>query len=1015
MAHQVVSDYTKVSENANVKVFVRARPPEASDEPADELFERGEVEKGRVKKLTMKQWKRTGAEGDQHEQWGGVGGNAFQFDGVFWCEAVQEEVFKTVCKEQVDHILRGYNACCFAYGQTGSGKTHSMFFPKGGVDRSDADRQGLIPRAVDYLFSRLSQPGVEAEVNVRRCPARGVIHGPSTEKTSDIYQGAAKQRGETFGLGVRQQSGGLGLANSKSSLSINTAPPVLQKAGGDASDQGHWYELKEEIREDKDGVVFVKGLAKLAVKSSADVLNIIDRGLRLRATESTSMNDTSSRSHTVFTIEVSIAKGGRGGASGVMGKLHLVDLAGSERLKKSESSGIRMEEALHINKSLTALGKVIVSLDPTASNGHVPYRDSKLTRLLQNALGGDSYTSVLATIRPTRSHAEECLSTLQFANRCRKVANNPRVHRVGETEGQANKAKDEQIRALRAEIERLKEFTRKLKKTLAEATGRDVAEFGSSDLGGSKVESLLLGAALGGGGGRENPAQTQAAVTGAVMAALRAAGVAGATVDENTGGEGEQRRRSSVAAGKMRRGSTVVTGIASRVAKVFGYGSPQDVPQALINVLAEREDEFDALKRKFDAKKDEIDALHKEIELNERKDELLKAQAAEHATQVAALVKENEDIVSRLAKERSANPLGGLPGATVGPRAKMKLLTVKEMGRKVSAAAARAQRAEGRAAGSEGTIARLKEQYEYWLAKKDRDAAKFIAQLNVYRAKKRTQLETADLELVALWDAVDRHACSASRRASTAPPARQQRRRAGDPAGRPAAVDGGPGAGPAPGDAARREEAGPGPPRPRRARRATRTRSPTSTASRASPRAKSVRNAQQRSSDSLLSNRTPEPPRTTTGFSATLGRGPRRRRRRAAPATAFDYAGGAGGDADELRGELAAARAALRDLGRPSTRVKRVTSELGARDGPVRRDLEEAKRDADKRASDHARQYSQLRVAFEAQRRAGGTQGAPPAASPACGTGLRPGSASGLDRSGPARPASARAAHRPRM
>ncbi|EGB06629.1 hypothetical protein AURANDRAFT_28941, partial [Aureococcus anophagefferens] len=320
----------------------------------------------------MKQWKRTGAEGDQHEQWGGVGGNAFQFDGVFWCEAVQEEVFKTVCKEQVDHILRGYNACCFAYGQTGSGKTHSMFFPKGGVDRSDADRQGLIPRAVDYLFSRLSQPGVEAEVNV---------------SFLEVYCDTLRDLGKASLPGARRG-----------------------------------------IREDKDGVVFVKGLAKLAVKSSADVLNIIDRGLRLRATESTSMNDTSSRSHTVFTIEVSIAKGGRGGASGVMGKLHLVDLAGSERLKKSESSGIRMEEALHINKSLTALGKVIVSLDPTASNGHVPYRDSKLTRLLQNALGGDSYTSVLATIRPTRSHAEECLSTLQFANRCRKVANNPRVH-----------------------------------------------------------------------------------------------------------------------------------------------------------------------------------------------------------------------------------------------------------------------------------------------------------------------------------------------------------------------------------------------------------------------------------------------------------------------------------------------------------------------------------------------------------------------------------------------------------
>ena len=192
---------------------------------------------------------------------------------------------------------------------------------------------------------------------------------------------------------------------------------------------------------------------------------------------------------------------------------------------------------------------------------------------------------------------------------------------------------------------------------------------------------------------------------------------------------------------------------------------------------------------------------------------------------------------------------------------------------------------------------------------------------------------------------------------------------------------------------------------------------------RASPRAKSVRNAQQRSSDSLLSNRTPEPPRTTTGFSATLrgadlGAGDDAPAR---PATAFDYAGGAGGDADELRGELAAARAALRDLeASVDARVKaRVTSELSAH-ATVQylRDLEEAKRDADKRASDHARQYSQLRVAFEAQRRAGGTQGTLSANASrqlSAGAGSRPGSANGLDRSGPARPASARAAHRPRM
>ena len=95
-----------------------------------------------------------------------------------------------------------------------------------------------------------------------------------------------------------------------------------------------------------------------------------------------------------------------------------MDLAGSERLKKSASEGQRKKEALHINISLTALGKVVMALDPAANAGHVPYRDSKLTRLLQNSLGGNSYTTVLATIHPVAHFAEECLSTLQFANRC---------------------------------------------------------------------------------------------------------------------------------------------------------------------------------------------------------------------------------------------------------------------------------------------------------------------------------------------------------------------------------------------------------------------------------------------------------------------------------------------------------------------------------------------------------------------------------------------------------------------
>lgn len=115
------------------------------------------------------------------------------------------------------------------------------------------------------------------------------------------------------------------------------------------------------------------------------------------------------------------------GAS-ITGMMNLVDLAGSERLKKSESQGIRLKEALHINTSLSALGKVIMSLDPSAESTHIPYRDAKLTRILQNSLGGNAYTVVLAAVHPHASHYDECLSTLQFANRCRYVRNNPRVN-----------------------------------------------------------------------------------------------------------------------------------------------------------------------------------------------------------------------------------------------------------------------------------------------------------------------------------------------------------------------------------------------------------------------------------------------------------------------------------------------------------------------------------------------------------------------------------------------------------
>jgi hypothetical protein len=183
-------------------------------------------------------------------------------------------------------------------------------------------------------------------------------------------------------------------------------------------------------------------------------LQVINNGLKLRATHGTHMNEVSSRSHTVFTATV--AQRDRRTGEATTGILHLIDLAGSERLKKSASEGQRRKEALHINSSLTALGKVVMALDPAAGQQHVPYRDSKLTRLLQNSIGGNSFTTVLACIHPVIHFADECLSTLQFANRCRSVQNQPRINYAGGSAAEKDrklKKMTEELAVLRAALE----------------------------------------------------------------------------------------------------------------------------------------------------------------------------------------------------------------------------------------------------------------------------------------------------------------------------------------------------------------------------------------------------------------------------------------------------------------------------------------------------------------------------------------------------------------------------------
>ncbi|KAJ8609564.1 hypothetical protein CTAYLR_009725 [Chrysophaeum taylorii] len=708
-AHQVVSDYTAVSENANVKVFVRARPPLDDENGEEELFEVEAVE--HRAKITMK----------SQQQWGGgVGGNAFVFDGIFWCDAQQEKVFEEVCREQVDHVLKGFDACCFAYGQTGSGKTYSMFGGGGG----GRTRTGIIPRAIDYLFERATGAIHVSFLEIYCDTIRDLGKASRLKKTTDVYLDAAAARLETFG--------------------------------------GGWSSPEDflEIREER-GVVFVKGLALIPVESSREALEIVEAGLAMRATECTSMNDTSSRSHTVFTIEVEMEEG-------VVGKLHLVDLAGSERLKKSESSGLRLREALHINKSLAALGKVIVALDPLEEKIHVPYRDSKLTRILQNALGGDSYATLLATIRPSRLHADECLSTLQFANRCRRVENNPRVHHrvvVG--------ADSRGVRKLVDQVTRLKEEREQLLLRLSAATGEDVS---------SKLEEerpVLLPSS--------HCHLLQGTVVSAVQAALRAAGVEAWTIDEATGGvklsDGTLLEATTPAAfvglseeGQRRQkllkssASPAIRASAARVARFFGW-SPLALPPGLVSILSERETEFERLQKKLDDARILAETQRGDLETLRQKmaTDAFHHRKKEHALrETVRRLSLQSDVATHALKHDHQKAIDTLLHAPSqqqqqqqqqqekkAPPKTTTVIVVKEKKKKVVRPPPRTTTTTVFDAKA---VEAIKHQYEYWLKEKDKDAARFIEELNAYRERKREQLTRADADLVRLWRAHDRSA-----------------------------------------------------------------------------------------------------------------------------------------------------------------------------------------------------------------------------------------------------------------
>ncbi|XP_052792482.1 chromosome-associated kinesin KIF4-like [Mya arenaria] len=295
----------------------------------------------------------------------------FTFDFVFRPNDPQAQVYEEAVKPLVEHIFRGYNSTVLAYGQTGSGKTFTM---GGGYEDSlkmDPEKMGIIPRIVQEIFNTI---------------------------------------------------------NDRENCTFKVAVSYLEIINEELQDL---LEKKESlvIREE-NGVIKLPGLKEQSVDSVMEIMALLEQGCSNRTTAATAMNQTSSRSHAIFSLYIEQHNKEDSNDFWKV-KLQLVDLAGSERIKKTHAEGERLKEGININKGLLCLGNVISVLgDESNSNRkpHVPYRDSKLTRILQDSLGGNSYTVMIACVSPADSNMEETLNTLRYADRARKIKNKPVVN-----------------------------------------------------------------------------------------------------------------------------------------------------------------------------------------------------------------------------------------------------------------------------------------------------------------------------------------------------------------------------------------------------------------------------------------------------------------------------------------------------------------------------------------------------------------------------------------------------------
>ncbi|KAF9253566.1 hypothetical protein DTO012A7_4268 [Penicillium roqueforti] len=407
-----------------VKVAVRVRPPLKNTDPGYELIPQ------RFQKPIVHVTAPTSLAVDV-----GAARKLFVFDRVFPETTEQEGIWEYV-SDSVDSFVLGYNVSIMAYGQSGAGKSFTMG-TSGPTEQNNMQNMGIIPRAAQVLFDKLEGPSKHN---------RNSSHPTTGLRTPQRY---SMTSAGSYGKLNHEKEKSWQLKATYVEIYNEHLRDLLLPETTTTTDRSN-----VTIREDTKGRIILTGLHQVNINSFDDLIGALNFGSAIRQTDSTAINAKSSRSHAVFSLNLVQRKSSpthatpspikekrmsmpvdtfnAGETVTVDSKLHFVDLAGSERLKNTGASGERAKEGISINAGLAALGKVISQLSSRQQGSHVSYRDSKLTRLLQDSLGGNAFTYMIACVTPAEFHLSETLNTISYAQRARAIQSKPHIQQIAD-------------------------------------------------------------------------------------------------------------------------------------------------------------------------------------------------------------------------------------------------------------------------------------------------------------------------------------------------------------------------------------------------------------------------------------------------------------------------------------------------------------------------------------------------------------------------------------------------------